>query len=241
MSSRQLPDILTDEEERQLLKVFDRRYPTAFRNRAMIWLALETGARVGDLLKMKWEDIELDSGRWHIKQGKGKKDRVVFIKPEVLSEMVDMAAKMKRKRTGLVFTTLQGKPVQDQYLREMIGRMAKKAGIEKRVHFHLLRHTALTKLYTETKDIRLVQQVAGHASIATTQIYTHVSGEDVREAMLHKGKNGNGARAVSSGSPPVDGEPIEPKGADSIGATLSQMKAQLLALSKRVKAEEGLQ
>ena len=152
----------------------------------MILLALTTGMRIGDLIKLKWGDIELDAGRTHVKQGKGKKDRVIFIKADILSAMVDLAAKMDRERSGLVFTTLQGDPVQAQYLRRMIGEKAKKAGISKRVHFHLLRHTYLTRLYGRTKDLRLVQEVAGHADISTTQIYTHISGADVREAMLEE-------------------------------------------------------
>ena len=188
MASRELPDILTSEEEARLLKAFNRRYPTAFRNRTMIELALNTGMRIGDLIGQRWEDIELDTGRCHIKQGKGKKDRVIFIKPEILSNMVDLADRMGRDREGLLFTTLQGRPVQAQYLRRMIGEKEKKSGIAKRVHFHLLRHTYLTRLYGRTKDLRLVQEVAGHADISTTQIYTHISGEDVRAAMLEVAK-----------------------------------------------------
>jgi integrase/recombinase XerD len=112
----------------------------------MILLALNTGMRVGDLVGLEWEDIELGTGRCHIKEGKGRKDRVIFIRPEILSELVDLSAKMNRERSGLVFTTLQGTPIQDQYLRRMIGEKARKAGISKRIHFHLLRHTYLTRL-----------------------------------------------------------------------------------------------
>ena len=72
----------------------------------MILLALTTGMRVGDLIRLRWEDIELDSGRTHIKQGKGKKERVIFIRPNVLSELVDMS----KECDGLVFTMLQRKP-----------------------------------------------------------------------------------------------------------------------------------
>ena len=184
LKKRTLPDILTKEEESQLLSQFNTRYPTSFRNRTMILLALNTGMRIGDLVKLGWEDIELDTGRTHIKDGKGSKDRVIFIRPKILSEMIDMSRKMGRKPEGLVFTTLQGKSIKTPYLRRMIAEKAKKAGIKKRVHFHLLRHTYLTRLYGRTKDIRVVQEVAGHADISTTQIYTHVSGEDVRRAML---------------------------------------------------------
>ena len=183
MSDR-LPDILTEDEDKALLGTFNKRYPTAERNRLMIALALNTGMRVGDLITLRFEDIELDTGRTHIKMGKGAKDRVLFIRAEILSALIDLADRMDREPEGLVFTTLTGGPVQAQYLRRMIGAQAKKAGIEKRVHFHLLRHTYLTRLYARTKDIRTVQEVAGHASIATTMIYTHVSGEDIREAMI---------------------------------------------------------
>ena len=117
---------------------------------------------------------------------------------------------MKSERTGLVFTTLQGKPIYTQYLRRMIAEKAKKAGIQKDVHFHLLRHTYLTKLYARTKDIRLVQQVAGHADISTTQIYTQISGEDIREAMLDDREpekiGQNIAEVIRTGLVPADPE-----------------------------------
>ena len=184
MKKRTLPDILTPEEETRLLAQFNRRYPTSYRNQCMILLALNTGMRVQDLLKLSWSDIELATGRTHVKKGKGKKDRVIFIKPAILSALLDMTQKMSFEPRGLVFTTLGGEPIKDSYLRRMIAEKAKKAGISKRVYFHLLRHTYLTRLYSRTKDLRLVQEVAGHEDISTTQIYTHISGEDVRHAML---------------------------------------------------------
>ena len=188
MSDRSLPDILTEDEEKALLGIFNKRYATAERNRLMILLALTTGMRVGDLIGLKWSDIELDTGRTHVKMGKGRKDRVLFIKAEILSELIDLKKtfeyEVPEDEEGLVFKTLTNGPVQAQYLRRMIGAQAKKAGIEKRIHFHLLRHTYLSRFYTEHKDIRATQEVAGHANIATTMIYTHVSGEDIREKML---------------------------------------------------------
>lgn len=194
--ARKLPDILTPDEEKVLLATFNRRYPTSERNRLMITLALKTGMRVGDLRNLRFEDIERDTGRTHIKQGKGKKDRVIFIGPALLSELIDLADRFGHKAKGLVFTTLKGADLKPSYLQPMIINQAKKAGISKRVHFHLLRHTYLTRLYTETKDLRLVQEVAGHANISTTQIYTHISGEDVRTAML-----------ASQGEDPATAEP----------------------------------
>ena len=101
---RSLPDILTENEENRLLATFNRRYRTAERNRLRIWLALNTGMRVGDLINLKFGDIELDTGRCHIKMGKARKDRIVFIKPAILSDLVDpvdLADRMS-DHTGLV-------------------------------------------------------------------------------------------------------------------------------------------
>ena len=184
MKSRALPDILTPGEELALLSVFNTRYPTQLRNRTMLELALNTGMRVSDLINLKWSDIELDTGRTHLKMGKGRKDRVLFIKPAILSAMLDTARAQGRAPEGLVFTTTKGDPIQSAFIRRMVSERAAKAGIEKRVHPHLLRHTYLTRLYGREKNLRLVQEIAGHASIATTQIYTHISGEDIRAAML---------------------------------------------------------
>jgi len=146
MSERKLAEILTSDEELALLNQFNTRYTTPYRNYCMILLALNTGARIADLVNMRWKDITIDSGKWHIKQGKGKKDRVIFIKPTVIDELIKLADQTGRERTGNVFTTRDGGPVQCQYLRNMIRDRASKAGISKRVHFHLLRHTYLTNL-----------------------------------------------------------------------------------------------
>ena len=88
-------------------------------------------------------------------------------------------------RSGIVFTTTKGKPVKDAYIRKMMRQKAIKASIEKIITFHSLRHTSLTRLYEKTKDIRLVQEVAGHSDISTTMVYTHISGADIREAMIN--------------------------------------------------------
>lgn len=180
---RSLPDILTDDEERRLLAAFNPRYLTGARNRLMIRMALETGMRIGDLISLDWKDIDKAELRVHLKNGKGKKDRVVWFKPSLLLDLEKYADRWN-DHVGLAFKTSKGGPIQSQYLRRMIGERAKKAGIEKRIYFHLLRHTYLSKLYSRTKDIRIVQEVAGHSDISTTMIYTHVSGEDIRAAMI---------------------------------------------------------
>ena len=117
--------------------------------------------------------------------GKGGKDRVLFMAPGLYEELQNYAEKHSQEPYGIVFRTTKGKPVKDAYVRKMMRQKAVKAGIEKIITYHSLRHTALTRLYEKTKDIRLVQEVAGHANISTTMIYTHISGADIREAMIN--------------------------------------------------------
>jgi site-specific recombinase XerD len=182
---RRLPEILTEKEENSLLSQFNNRYYTSHRNRLMIRLALATGMRISELISLRFEDITPQAGvfKVHIKQAKGDKDRMVFISGKVYMNLIDMHEAHDFSGAGTVFPTTKGDMIKDAYLRKMIKRKGIAAGIP-RLHFHLLRHTYLTRTYTRTKDIRVVQEIAGHASINTTMIYTHTSGEAVRAAMV---------------------------------------------------------
>ena len=82
-----------------------------------------------------------------------------------------------------VFTTLQGQPLGHRYVQRMVKRYAGKAGIEKDVHPHTLRHSFATDLYRETSKIRLVQKVLGHSDLSTTMVYTHIFDEEVESAL----------------------------------------------------------
>jgi len=183
---KKLPVVLTEEEETRLLKQFNSRYQTSHRNREMLRLALETGMRISEVLSLRWEEMEPEAGAVKIRviDGKGKKDRTLFISPVMYDRLVKYAEKFNLQRTGLVFTTMKGTPVKSSYIRKMMRQKAASAEIEKLITFHSLRHTALTRLYSKTKNIRLVQEVAGHSDISTTMIYTHISGADIREAMI---------------------------------------------------------
>lgn len=183
---KKLPVILTPNEEEKLLREFNSRYHTSYRNREMIRLALETGMRISEVLSLRWEELEPEAGAVKVRiiDGKGKKDRVIFISPVMYDRLIKYAERFELQQKGLVFTTFKGTPVKDAYIRKMMRQKATSAGIEKVITFHSLRHTALTRLYNQTKNIRLVQEVAGHSDISTTMIYTHISGADIKEAMI---------------------------------------------------------
>lgn len=87
-------------------------------------------------------------------------------------------------KSQYVFASKTGKIQDRSNLNKTIKKYATKAGIKKNVYNHLLRHTALTDFYIKTKDIRKVQEIAGHSSIQTTQIYTHISAEEIKETMI---------------------------------------------------------
>ncbi len=182
--SRVLPNVLSIDEQKSLLGVFNQRYHSGRKNRLMVELMLTAGFRVSEICSLRWIDLRYRDNKIMIKEAKGKKDRNIFI-PESLMLKIK-AYKEDAPESVYVFATRTGKPQNRSTLNEMIKTYSGKAGIEKNVYNHLLRHTALTDLYSKTKDIRKVQQIAGHSNIQTTMIYTHISAEDIKETMTEE-------------------------------------------------------
>ena len=183
---RKIPEVLTETEQQALLAQPNLRYPTGERNRLMLSLMLNTGLRLSEITCLKWKDVDLNSGRLTVRQGKGSKDRVLWV-GDVDLESLQAWRRRQTNRAGKlqlhVFTTLAGKPVSGRYVQQMVKRYAVRAGIEKDIHPHSLRHSFATDLYRETTNIRLTQKALGHANLATTQIYTHIVDEELEGAL----------------------------------------------------------
>jgi integrase/recombinase XerD len=179
--ARRLPQILTRDEARALLRTPNRYYPTGQRDLCMIKLMLNAGLRSSEVLGLSWHDVDLHTGRLTVRRGKGNKDRQVWVSEPTLELM--RAWRARAPVSPYCFPTLKGSRMHGQALREMLRRRGRKAGIAKGVHPHMLRHTYATELYRETHDIRLVQKALGHASLATTMIYTHIVDDDMETAM----------------------------------------------------------
>jgi integrase/recombinase XerD len=179
---KKLPETLNTQERKALLAAPRLQAPTGHRDLCMITLMLNAGLRASEVLHLRGRDIDWTSGQLMVREGKGKKDRTLW-----LSEMdLDLLRAWRSRRPfagELLFTTLHGTQVKDRDLRAMVKRRARKAGISKDVHPHMLRHTFATDLYRVTKDIRLVQKTLGHADLSTTMIYTHLVDDDVAHAM----------------------------------------------------------
>lgn len=184
--ARRIPVVLTDEEQRRLLSQPNPRYPTGERNRLMLWLMLDTGLRLSEALNLEWRDIDLLTGRLHVRRGKGAKDRVLWVGEELLESLRhwrQRQAKVVGKPVPWVFSTLDGKPLKARYVQVMVQRYAKKAGIEKHVTPHTLRHSFATDLLRTCGNVEIVRRALGHERLSTTQIYVHLVDEDLERAL----------------------------------------------------------
>ena len=181
-----IPEVLTETDQEALLAQPNLRYPTGARNKTMIQLMLDTGLRLSEACNLKWNDIDLNTGKLMVRQGKGAKDRSLWIGVEDLELLRTWRERQAKDVTGNpahVFTTLAGKAVSPRYVQKMVARLAAKVGIEKNVHPHTLRHTFATDLYRETSKIRLVQKALGHSDLSTTMIYTHIVDDELEDAL----------------------------------------------------------
>jgi integrase/recombinase XerD len=144
-----------------------------------------TGLRVSELCGLRVRQVDLSVGQIRV-LGKGARERVVIITSGEIRELIRKyleARSTVREPEASLLINARGRPVTPQYLRQQLRALSKKAGLSRHVTPHMLRHTAATLLIEGGVDIRYVQRLLGHASIATTQIYTHVSDVALRVAL----------------------------------------------------------
>ena len=178
---KKLPDILTDEEARRLIDIPNKRYYTGLRNKAMITLMINTGLRVSEVTNLKTNQVDLNSRSLKVVNGKGHKDRNLII-PGKTAELLKQWNK-KRLQGDYLFNTKEGKQLQVRYIQAMIKRYSNRAGIDKNIYPHSLRHTFATNFYRQTKDIETLRKLLGHSDISTTMIYISLANIDVENAM----------------------------------------------------------
>ena len=181
---RVIPEVLTDAEREALLAQPGRRYPTGLRNYCILRLMLNAGLRNSEVCGVRVGDLDLTSGRLKVR-GKGRKQRIVWVGEddlEWLGKWMERRATLPDPR-GRLFSTLKGGAVSPRYLQQMVKRMVARAGIEKDIHPHSLRHSFATDIYRKTKNLLITQKALGHASISTTEIYMHLCDDEMEEAM----------------------------------------------------------
>lgn len=187
-----LPPVLEKTEYKALYNATGKGKMGA-RARAILQLMYHCGLRREEVRLLELADVNLNTKRIHLKHGtKGGKDRILFMDGNTVAAVREWSEHrftilhhLKALETPQVFVSGTGKVLAPSFFNQMLNRLAKKAHIRGgKVHPHLLRHTALTNLYEKSgHDIRLIQEIAGHSNVQTTQIYTHVSAARVREAM----------------------------------------------------------
>ncbi|MFL5348225.1 MAG: site-specific tyrosine recombinase XerD [Hyalangium sp.] len=183
-SARKLPSFLTLEEVEQLLAAPDERHPAGMRDKAMLEVLYATGLRVSELCSLGLNDLQLGAG-YLVAKGKGSKERVVPVGRMAVEKVQAYLAGPRQHLLGkresrALFVTPRGGPFTRMGFWKLLRRYALKAGIRKPISPHKLRHSFATHLVERGADLRAVQQMLGHADLATTQIYTHVNGERLR-------------------------------------------------------------
>ncbi len=174
--SKRLPTILTKQEIRDLLDKTDN-----VKHKLLIELLYSTGLRLSECINLKYNDLNLKDMIGWVRMGKGSKDRIFIISDIFKKDLINY---MKKKgyidNKGYIFT-VNGRKMSPRGIQHAVKISAMKAGIEKNVHVHTLRHSFATHLLENGVDIRKIQHLLGHTSLQTTQIYTQVSSKEIKK------------------------------------------------------------
>jgi integrase/recombinase XerD len=182
---RSLPKTLTEEEVDSLLHAPNTDEPLGHRDRAMLELLYATGLRVSELINLQMSQVNFNQGVLRI-VGKGDRERLIPLGDESQRWLRDFSdtSRMEillERQTDYLFPTRRGDRMTRQAFWHIIKRYAQKAGIEKKMSPHSLRHAFATHLLNRGADLRVVQLLLGHSDLSTTQIYTHVARERLKE------------------------------------------------------------
>jgi len=182
---RALPQSLTEAEVDSLLSAPNVMEPLGHRDRAMLEVLYATGVRVSELISLKMSQINLNQGVLRI-VGKGDRERLIPLGDEAqdwIREFIDgpRIEILLERQTDYLFPTRRGDRMTRQAFWHIIKRYAKKAGVSKKLSPHTMRHAFATHLLNNGADLRVVQLLLGHSDVSTTQIYTHVARERMKE------------------------------------------------------------
>jgi integrase/recombinase XerD len=184
-----LPEFLTPQEVDQLKDSIDLSKPEGHRNRAIIEVLFSCGLRVSELVNLKWSQLYADERYLRI-LGKGSKERLVPISNTALREIENYlpwrnSLKIKPGEEDYVFLNRRGAHLTRVMVLIMLKTQAEEAGIKKTISPHTLRHSFATALLEGGADLRVIQALLGHESIGTTEIYTHMSMQTLRDEVLN--------------------------------------------------------
>ena len=185
---RRLPIILTTDEIIRLLEAPTTEKPVGQRDKAILELLYASGLRVSEIVSLNLSQVDLHEKEIRV-IGKGNKERIVLMGEPALKALVtyleDGRLKLLGERkTEALFISHTGKRLIERRIQKIIDRYAKAANIPRKIHPHILRHTFATHMLDGGADLRVVQELLGHASLSTTQIYTQVSKSQAKKVYL---------------------------------------------------------
>jgi integrase/recombinase XerD len=169
------PVVLTKEEVKKLFENLNNK-----KSRLMVYLMYACGFRVSELINLKVDDFDFTEKIGYVKQAKGRKDRIFNIPNFLAEELKEQVENQKQNKKEFVFSGPKEK-LSSRNLQKIVSKAARRAGINKDVHCHTLRHSFATHLLENGTDIRKIQELLGHSNLATTQIYTHISTEELKK------------------------------------------------------------
>lgn len=170
---KKLPEVLSREEVMSLIDSADN-----LKSRLIISFLYSTGLRVSELVNLKIEDLNLNEKIGWVRKGKGSKDRIFAISESLSKELQEYLNKKAKENT---FLFSKNKPLTTRNIQKIISGTRKRARINKKVTPHTLRHSFATHLLENGTDIRVIQAMLGHSSLSTTQVYTHISSEQIKK------------------------------------------------------------
>ncbi len=185
---RKLPDTLSIDEIDKIIATIDHSTPEGMRNRAMLETLYSSGLRVSELIGLKMSNVHADVGFLRV-FGKGNKERLVPVGREALKyvkiykEEVRVHLSIKLGHEGFLFLNRNGRQLSRQMIFIMIKNLVEKSGISKTISPHTFRHSFATHLIEGGADLRAVQEMLGHESITTTEIYTHLDRDYLKQVI----------------------------------------------------------
>lgn len=184
-SRARLPEVLTRDEIRLLLAQPKGASPGALRDRALLETMYACGLRASEVIGLELSDVDLDAGILRAR-GKGSKERIVPIGSKAIESLRAYLDRARPRLVGIreeprLFVNVRGAGLSRQGLYKIVQRHAKSAGLARRMSPHTLRHSFATHLLAGGCDLRSLQEMLGHADIATTQVYTHLSADRLRD------------------------------------------------------------
>ena len=180
---RKLPEFLELSEVEALLSAPDTKTIVGLRDQAILELLYSTGMRVGELLALNLSDLDRESALVKVR-GKGRKERLLPVGGPAVSALENYLARryeLSGKPSQAIFLSQRGNRPDAKSVRRRIEKYARDAGIKKKITPHTLRHTFATHMLNAGADLRSVQELLGHASLSTTQIYTHVTADRLKQ------------------------------------------------------------